>query len=89
MNRFKGVRGRLQLKMAMTTKALTITANGAVTMLMMEVIRFMILRWEARSVEGWIRKMLTERNVGRNIGVHFELRLNKTSLLFASERIYS
>ena len=27
-------------------------------------------------MEGWIRKMVTEWNVGRDVGVHFELRVD-------------
>ena len=31
-------------------------------------------------MESWIRKMVTKRNVGGDVSVHFELRLNETSL---------
>ena len=46
INRFEGVRRPEELNMAVTTNMLTITASGAVTMLMMALIRLVVSRCE-------------------------------------------
>ena len=82
---FKGVRRRKELKIGVTTSTLTITARGAVTMLMIAVMRSIVKRskdcWKVRSGR-W-----KQEGALKEIYKHPFCSVNNLPLHFCSERI--